>query len=99
MSFVQGRAEDILPELEGGLSKVILDPPRGGCKPEVLRLLLHLAPERLVYVSCDPTTMARDAVTLLEGGYGLQGVQPIDMFPQTYHVETVSLWQRREPSR
>jgi 23S rRNA (uracil1939-C5)-methyltransferase len=92
--FLQGKAENLLPALEEPISKVVLDPPRGGCKPGVLEALLRRAPERIVYVSCDPTTMARDAARLAEGGYDLSEVQPLDMFPQTYHVETVSLWRR-----
>jgi 23S rRNA (uracil1939-C5)-methyltransferase len=94
VEWIQGRAEEILPSLEVKISKVVLDPPRSGCKPEVVQALLRLAPERIVYVSCDPTTMARDGVPLSEGGYHLVEVQPLDMFPQTFHVETVSLWQR-----
>ncbi len=94
--FLQGQAEATLPDLTEAVSKVVLDPPRAGCAPEVLRALFRLQPERIVYVSCDPATMARDAPSLVEGGYRLLEVQPIDMFPQTYHVETVSLWRRQE---
>ena len=93
--FIEGKAEALLPELEDTVTKVVLDPPRGGCKPGVLDALLRLAPERIVYVSCDPTTMARDAAYLAQGGYALVEVQPVDMFPQTYHVETVALWRLR----
>ena len=62
----------------------------------MVQALLRLAPERIVYVSCDPTTLARDGGLLTEGGYHLVEVQPLDMFPQTYHIETVSLWHRGE---
>jgi 23S rRNA (uracil1939-C5)-methyltransferase len=93
VDWIQGPVEEILPQLEAVVSKVVLDPPRSGCKSEVMQALLRLAPERIVYVSCDPTTLARDGVLLSKGGYQLAEVQPIDMFPQTYHVETVSLWQ------
>ena len=96
VEWVQGPAESVLPQLEIPVSKVVLDPPRSGCKPEVIHALLRLAPERLVYVSCDPVTLARDGALLDQGGYHLVEAQPIDMFPQTYHVETVSLWQRSE---
>ena len=95
--FLQGKAEDLLPELDETITKAILDPPRSGCAPGVLDALMRLAPGRIVYVSCDPATMARDAARLTEGGYALSEVQPVDMFPQTYHIETVSLWCRQEP--
>jgi 23S rRNA (uracil1939-C5)-methyltransferase len=93
--FIQGRVETVLPELRDSITKAVLDPPRAGLGPDVLDALLRLAPERIVYVSCDPTTMARDAVRLSQGGYTLVEVQPIDMFPQTFHIETVSLWCSR----
>jgi 23S rRNA (uracil1939-C5)-methyltransferase len=93
--FIQGRAETVLPELKDSITKAVLDPPRAGLDPGVLEALLRLAPERIVYVSCDATTMARDAARLSQGGYTLAEVQPIDMFPQTFHIETVSLWCSR----
>jgi 23S rRNA (uracil1939-C5)-methyltransferase len=99
VEWFQGPAEEVLPQLDAEVTKVVLDPPRSGCKPKVIEALLRLAPERIVYVSCDPTTCARDGALLIQGGYHLVEVQPIDMFPQTYHVETVSLWQRVEADR
>jgi 23S rRNA (uracil1939-C5)-methyltransferase len=72
---------------------VLADPPRSGLEGKVVTRLLDLRPARLVYVSCDPATLARDARKLAEGGFTLQSVQPFDMFPQTYHIETVSLFE------
>ncbi|MBI2877375.1 MAG: 23S rRNA (uracil(1939)-C(5))-methyltransferase RlmD [Candidatus Tectomicrobia bacterium] len=69
----------------------ILDPPRGGCLPEVLEGLAKMRVERVVYVSCSPPTLARDLKRLKRLGYDLVEVQPLDMFPQTYHIECVAL--------
>ena len=73
---------------------VVIDPPRAGCSPEALETLTRLAPGRIVYVSCDPTTLARDAGLLVAAGYRLERIQPVDLFPQTYHVETLALFLR-----
>lgn len=73
---------------------VVLDPPRTGADREVVRSLLRLAPPRIIYVSCDPITLARDLSILLNNGYRLQSSQAFDLFPQTYHLESVSLLVR-----
>ena len=73
---------------------VILDPPRKGCEPAVLDALIRSGAQRVIYVSCDPATLARDCKRLCEGVYELRNVQPVDMFPQTSHVETVVLMSR-----
>lgn len=72
----------------------VLDPPRGGVDPQTLRALIRLNAWRLVYVSCEPATFARDARRLLDAGYRLEFVQPLDMFPQTRHVESVACFTR-----
>jgi 23S rRNA (uracil1939-C5)-methyltransferase len=73
---------------------VLLDPPRAGCDKAIIQHLLTLAPSRMVYVSCDPATLARDAKRLASGGYRLISAQPVDMFPQTYHIETVAVFEK-----
>ena len=75
---------------------VFLDPPRSGSDERFLRSLLKCAPARVVYVSCDPRTLARDLKILTSGGYGVEKIQPVDMFPWTEHVETVVLMTRAE---
>jgi 23S rRNA (uracil1939-C5)-methyltransferase len=91
----EGKVEDVLPTLEMEADAVILDPPRIGCHPKALEALLRLAPPRVVYVSCDPATLARDLAVLHHGGYELREVQPVDLFPQTYHIEAVATLHRR----
>jgi 23S rRNA (uracil1939-C5)-methyltransferase len=81
----------VLPTLASQVSAVVVDPPRIGCRPGALEALLAMVPPRLIYVSCDATSLARDLRVLVDGGFVLRSVQPVDMFPQTYHVETVSL--------
>ncbi len=94
VEFVRGRAELILPELlKKGLTPdvVVVDPPRKGLDEALTLALASAAPKKIVYVSCDPGTLARDLKRLREGGYTLKKVQPVDMFPWTAHVETVAL--------
>ena len=90
----EGLVENVLPSLDEAIQVAVLDPPRAGCGPRVIQSLVERQVERMVYVSCDPSTLARDARQLMDGGYGLVDVQPLDMFPQTYHVETISTWIR-----
>jgi 23S rRNA (uracil1939-C5)-methyltransferase len=68
---------------------LVLDPPRSGAGGKVMRRIARSGPERIIYVSCNPTTLARDLQELQPFGYRVSVVQPIDLFPQTYHVETV----------
>lgn len=90
IDLIEGRTEETLPELEGPIDAVILDPPRAGCRPVVLEALIERPPPKIVYVSCDPYTLARDLRVLVDGGFELVEIQPVDMFPQTYHVESVT---------
>ena len=100
VEFVQLKTEEALADLVdiSGLEKVpdavILDPPRVGCHPEALESLLKLGPDRIAYVSCDPPSLARDLDILSRGCYLVSEVQPVDMFPQTYHVESVTTLTR-----
>jgi 23S rRNA (uracil1939-C5)-methyltransferase len=89
-----GLTEEILPSLSVKADAVVLDPPRAGMEKPAVEALLAMQPERIVYVSCDPSTLARDAKRLLAGGYTLQHSTPVDMFPQTFHIESVSLFTR-----
>ena len=97
VEFVLGRTENVLGDLPYRPDAVVLDPPRSGCQPRALTSLISLAPPRVAYVSCDAETLARDLKVLCEGGYFLDRVVPIDMFPQTHHVECVALlrWAER----
>ena len=96
--FYVGKAEEVLPELyekEGIYADVIVvDPPRKGCDEKCLETMLKMKPERIVYVSCDSATLARDLRVLCDDGYELKKVRGCDMFPMTGHVETVACLQR-----
>lgn len=97
----EGPVEEVLPALQNTGLRVdvaVLDPPLGGAGAVVIHELAALGPRRIVYVSGDPATLARDAVYLAQAGYHLVEAQPIDLFPQTYHVETVALWLKGLPS-
>lgn len=89
----QAAAEEVLPELEIQPDVVVVDPPRAGLGKEALDAILAMAPKTLAYVSCDPATLGRDAKRLTAGGYQLAQVTLFDLFPQTYHIESISLWQ------
>jgi 23S rRNA (uracil1939-C5)-methyltransferase len=93
-TFLQEAVATALPELHRHISKVIVDPPRSGLDKAALAALTHLAAELIVYVSCDPSTLARDAKGLLAAGYSLREAQLVDMFPQTYHIESVTVFDR-----
>jgi len=90
-----GKVETVLRAIRLGQHQaVILDPPRAGCEPAALAELIRLGPDRLVYISCEPSTHARDLVGLVRGGYRVRRAAIVDMFPQTYHIESVALLER-----
>lgn len=92
--FFVGKSEEVIPNLinEGIIADtIVVDPPRKGCDKVLLDSIIKVAPKRLVYVSCDPSTLARDLKILTEGGYKVIEVQPVDMFPHTSHIECCSL--------
>jgi 23S rRNA (uracil1939-C5)-methyltransferase len=96
-TFLAGEVRFVLPSLvASGVSAdlVVADPPRAGFHPKALVALLRLAPARIVYVSCNPGTLARDVGLLVRGGYRLEWVQPVDMFPHTPHIEVVARLER-----
>ena len=106
VEFFVGKAEEVLPEFyEKGISEregnrmlhpdvIVVDPPRKGCDEKCLETIIKMQPKRVVYVSCDSATLARDLKYLCGGGYEVREVQPVDMFPQGVHVETVVLMSK-----
>ncbi|MBU9708460.1 23S rRNA (uracil(1939)-C(5))-methyltransferase RlmD [Paenibacillus sp. AK121] len=99
VKFEVGASEDVIPAWkEQGITAdvIVVDPPRKGCDPRLLDTILEMKPERVVYVSCNPSTLARDLRILEDGGYSTVEVQPVDMFPHTVHVESVALLVRKD---
>ena len=96
IEFLQGKVEEVLPGLPHKPDAVLLDPPRAGCHLRVLESLALHRPRTVIYVSCDPATLARDLRILCDSGFRLEDVQPIDMFPQTYHIECVARLARAD---
>ena len=98
VSLYVGAVEEVLPALKIKPRAVLLDPPRAGLHPASLQSLIAAKPEQIAYVSCDPATLARDLQKLASSGYQLESVTPFDLFPQTYHVETISFLSRKDQS-
>lgn len=95
--FFAGDTRLALPELverAGRPDVLVVDPPRAGLSRKVVRRIVEASPKRIVYVSCNPTTLAPNAAELVEAGWTLRKVRPVDMFPQTHHIECVALFER-----
>jgi 23S rRNA (uracil1939-C5)-methyltransferase len=91
--FIQGEAKVVLRDFEQNKTipdLVVIDPPRAGLHPRVIKSLLSMKPQKIVYVSCNPTTLARDLTVFCRQDYKLENVKPVDMFPHTYHIESVA---------
>jgi 23S rRNA (uracil1939-C5)-methyltransferase len=88
--YIQGKTEEVLEELKEEIDVIILDPPRTGCHPQAVASVISSKANKIAYVSCDPASLARDLDILVQGGYQIDSVDPIDMFPQTYHTECVT---------
>jgi 23S rRNA (uracil1939-C5)-methyltransferase len=95
IELYEAQVEAALPAIDSQPDVIVADPPRAGLGREVIELILAKNPTRFVYVSCDPATMARDSKQLAAAGMRLEQIQPVDLFPQTYHIETVSAWSTR----
>jgi 23S rRNA (uracil1939-C5)-methyltransferase len=94
VELYEALAENVLPALAIKPDVVILDPPRAGLEKRALDALMALTPTQIAYVSCDPSTLARDASRLIAGGYQLKQVNAFDLFPQTYHIESISIFEK-----
>ena len=97
IEFYTADASDFMVEMAAAGERanvVIMDPPRAGSDERFMKAVITLSPERVVYVSCNPETLARDLKYFTRNGYGVRKIQPVDMFPHTEHVETVVLLKR-----
>ncbi len=98
VEFIVGKVEEVLAKQEAAMSHadvVVVDPPRKGCDKRCLETILAMKPEKIIYVSCDPATLARDLRELCDGGYGIERMRAVDQFGQTVHTECVVWIQRK----
>lgn len=99
VEFILGESETVIPKLyEQGIKAdvIVVDSPRKGCDEKLLETIINMAPKRMVYVSCNPATLARDLKYMVSNGYEVKEVQPVDQFPQTVHIESVVLVSRMD---
>lgn len=95
VELYEAPVEDVLPHLDSGPDILVVDPPKGGLGRGTRAGILTLGPKVIAYISCDPATLSRDARHLTEGGYQLRQITPFDLFPQTYHIESISFWDKQ----
>ncbi|MDD4681159.1 MAG: 23S rRNA (uracil-5-)-methyltransferase RumA, partial [Clostridia bacterium] len=93
--FYAGSCEEVITTLNQPFDVVVLDPPRAGCKVQTIDAVVKTNAPRIIYVSCNPSTLARDLRLFASMGYTITQVQPVDMFPRTPHVETVAVIERK----
>ncbi len=98
VEFILSDSKDFLKNNQTEFDVVITDPPRAGMHPKALKQMISLLPEKILYISCNPSTFARDAKEIVEAGYNLPEVQPVDMFPHTRHIEMAALFTKQELS-
>jgi 23S rRNA (uracil1939-C5)-methyltransferase len=96
--FLVGKAEEIVPSMTEKADLVVVDPPRKGCDETLLSTIVRMDPQKIIYVSCNPATLARDLRTLCDSGFFVKEVWPYDQFPQTTHCEVVALITRQPRS-
>jgi 23S rRNA (uracil1939-C5)-methyltransferase len=96
VEFIEAKTEDALAGLDRPPDAIVLDPPRAGCHPDAIAATAETGAASVVYISCDAVTLARDLALLVKGGYRVTGVTPLDMFPQTHHVECVVTLERTD---
>lgn len=94
VELYEANVKDVLPAIQVNPDLVIVDPPRAGIGKEVIDYLIAMSPSQIIYISCDPATLARDARQLINGGYVPMKITPFDLFPQTYHIESISFWEK-----
>jgi len=94
IDFFTGDVDKLLKDLKEPPSIIVIDPPRIGITEKTVKLINDFSPNQLIYVSCNPATLARDCAWLIEYGYKIKEVQPVDMFPHTYHIECLALLER-----
>jgi 23S rRNA (uracil1939-C5)-methyltransferase len=94
VELYEASAEDVLTTQQFQPQVIVVDPPRAGLGQRTLDGLLAQGAGQIAYISCDPSTLARDAKRLVAGGYTLRQITPFDLFPHTFHIESISFWEK-----